>query len=747
MADFSVEVCAVWLGPATVVVGLPLTPGWQACARVAKGGFFPVEAGAAGGSGALRPGKADDRRGTLSQPVLRPSVCHGLLLRAGVRRTDLLLDPMCGVGSLPAEAVARFGVPLAIGGDNARSAIREAAFRRRRIQQQRGTAALSISPSIPASGPASDLASDLASGTGPASIPASGTGTASNQPLRVRLTLPPCAPALEVLRWDAAALPLRPGVVDKLVVDVPWGNRGRAEPALLRGVLGEVGRVLSPDGLALVLLLRATARALAGQEPTSEAGETLTPPPAEHAAETVLGAAGLAVEEVLDVCVGGWPVAVMALRRHAPRMPSAAPAAARPPPSEMGSTSPPGPTSARQAILLGPSCCACSVEGSLAPLGLAELLVAAFPSAVPSISNARRAIRHRRVSLASDPSRVLWWREPVPRGERVVLRPHLARLPSREALLAMHEAEPLRVLWESKAWVCVLKPAGMGVLQGRRSLANALLALQASRQEAARRLAQAAAGAGSDGHSQRLGVETAAVVRLDDAVIEAEAEAEAEAEEGAEAEAEAEEGARAEAEAEEAPWTVAYDGEGKLGGAWLCAKTAAAALALLEGRARVTLSWATVLRGDVAASSLAACGLGSPCIGRIGRSVRYSSISAATFTSSLCDSIGGDVTALAAWRERLAACGHPVVGDRPHCDGPSACLWIAAVQVEQPGGADAVVRSADAAPQPERFGRLFEREEAVCTYRDQGQLTSEYVARLLREREVEEAEESESPLM
>ena len=51
--------------------------------------------------------------------------------------------------------------------------------------------------------------------------------------------------------------------------------------------------------------------------------------------------------------------------------------------------------------------------------------------------------------------------------------------------------------------------------------------------------------------------------------------------------------------------------------------------------------------------------------------------------------------------------------------------------------------SAVAAPAPERFGRLFDREEAVCTYRDQGQLTSEYVARLLRAREVEEAEEVE----
>ena len=44
------------------------------------------------------------------------------------------------------------------------------------------------------------------------------------------------------------------------------------------------------------------------------------------------------------------------------------------------------------------------------------------------------------------------------------------------------------------------------------------------------------------------------------------------------------------------------------------------------------------------------------------------------------------------------------------------------------------------APAPERFARLFEREEQVCRFRDQGQITSEYVLRIQREQQ-EEGEE------
>ena len=65
---------------------------------------------------------------------------------------------------------------------------------------------------------------------------------------------------------------------------------------------------------------------------------------------------------------------------------------------------------------------------------------------------------------------VVWWREKAAVGERLVFRPHLAR----------HEPydEALRVLWEAGDFLCVHKPPGMQVLRGRRSLANALHAMQ-----------------------------------------------------------------------------------------------------------------------------------------------------------------------------------------------------------------------------------------------------------------------------
>ena len=123
---------------------------------------------------------------------------------------------------------------------------------------------------------------------------------------------------------------------------------------------------------------------------------------------------------------------------------------------------------------LTPCCCAVVVGVLYAELSVAEILLSEWPELVPTISAARRAIKHRRVSRASAlDTHVVWWREKVAVGERLVFRPHLAR----------HEPydEPLRVLWEAGDFLCVHKPPGMQVLRGRRSLANALHAMQAAR--------------------------------------------------------------------------------------------------------------------------------------------------------------------------------------------------------------------------------------------------------------------------
>ena len=92
-----------------------------------------------------------------------------------------------------------------------------------------------------------------------------------------------------------------------------------------------------------------------------------------------------------------------------------------------------------------------------------------------------------------------------------------------------------------------------------------------------------------------------------------------------------------------------------------------------------------------------------------------------------------------AWRRALARAGRPVIGDRPHCDGPKACLWVAAARLSaaaddaKPACAAAAAASAAAndEPPPARFAKLFEREEQVCAYAEAGEVTSEYVKVLM----------------
>ena len=123
---------------------------------------------------------------------------------------------------------------------------------------------------------------------------------------------------------------------------------------------------------------------------------------------------------------------------------------------------------------------------------------------------------------------------------------------------------------------------------------------------------------------------------------------------------------------------MAYDGPAKIGGCWLCCKTSASALALLDGSVYAELSWHAIVRGAPDASDLRRLSaIDCPEVIRSGRSVRYASMSQVSFTTRLS---GRDAYA-GAWREQLAAGGYPVVGDRPHCDGPAACACVCAVRV------------------------------------------------------------------
>lgn len=623
MTQFDIEVCVLWLST-TLLVGLPLTPGWQACVRVAKGGFFPIEE------------QWTAMHHDPSQPVLRPSICHALLRHADLKPTDLACDPMCGVGSVPAEALRRFGGVYCLAGDNGRSAVRAAGQRARKSR-------------LPPVGVAVGVECGAEGG---------------NARVRLRLSFVR-SPCLEVVRWDVRQLPLRSGVLDVLVADMPWGNKSKSDPTLLRDALCECARVLTVGGVAVLLMLRTTATQL----------------------ERMHGSSPVRVVRVQDVCVGGWPVAAVTLRKELP-LPAVTDADDEVGGRSTTTTSLDATSPAAAAVRTSSCCSAVQVTAPLAALSLGELLVATFPLSIPNLSTARRAVRHQRACLMSSPEVPLWWRARVGEGEELVIRPHPDRYQPTDVLAALHAASPLEILWETGAWLCARKPPGMDVQRGKRSLAHALLALQQSRQAAS------TGGGGTGGDID---------------------------------------GVEAPRGASCVPWTPAYSGACRVGGAWLCAKTPRSALAVLDGRVRLRLSWRAILVGTPTVAMLEACGLAGVVLGASSSSVRFGALTEASFCTAHTDTH--------TWRDAVAGAGHPVCGDRPHSLGPTACMWVCAVEV-QPGvggddGDEDLAARGPSAIIPERFAKLFEREAAVCEAVARGEVTSEYVLRLLREKSEE----------
>jgi 23S rRNA G2445 N2-methylase RlmL len=146
---------------------------------------------------------------------LRPTLAAAMVRMAEVRPGQFVLDPMCGAGTILAEALAVLGQsrhPSSIcGGDLEQQAVRIAAANLRRL----GRALL--------------------------------------------------------CRWDATRLPLPGGSVDHLISNPPFGKQiGRPEDIgpLYRRMVREYDRVLKPNGRAVLLVgdlvpLRDAARSLA----------------------------------------------------------------------------------------------------------------------------------------------------------------------------------------------------------------------------------------------------------------------------------------------------------------------------------------------------------------------------------------------------------------------------------------------------------------------------------------------------
>lgn len=132
---------------------------------------------------------------------LRPTVAAAMVRLAGAKTGQVVLDPMCGAGTLLAEQLA-LGKFTVIGGDREAAAVRATAGNLRRL--------------------------------GP----------------------------LALARWDATRLPLPEQCVDRLVSNPPFGkqlSRPEAIGPLYRRMVPEYDRVLRPGGRAVLLVADATA--------------------------------------------------------------------------------------------------------------------------------------------------------------------------------------------------------------------------------------------------------------------------------------------------------------------------------------------------------------------------------------------------------------------------------------------------------------------------------------------------------
>lgn len=186
-------------------------------------------------------------RKALVPTSLKPSTAFALLQLAQVRPGQLLLDPMCGCGTIPLEAFdwlkGKGGVHC-VGGDVEPDAADAAGVNSRHasgnwrqssgigVRDKSGNGGLhdSVSP---------DSRAEVQERVG-------GAARGGRQGL-----------SCDVILWNATRLPWRDGTVDRVVCDLPFGNRCgtfKTRERLCPRVVGEMARVLRPSTGRAVLL-------------------------------------------------------------------------------------------------------------------------------------------------------------------------------------------------------------------------------------------------------------------------------------------------------------------------------------------------------------------------------------------------------------------------------------------------------------------------------------------------------------
>jgi len=230
---------------------------------------------------------------------------------------------------------------------------------------------------------------------------------------------------------DAQQLPFPTASVDHFVSDLPFGNHTKASTSddrssnvggLLPGALWEVARCLRPGGQSSWLLTRFHARQVLCH--------------VQNAAVPTL-----ALVENRDVVVAGWPCTALTLQRTALEAPQ----------GDM-------PRRVDEDVDLG---VLTTVADSEVPL--CDGLQMWFPFHLTSQSAARKAVTRKRVFVNGD---AMSWHVTVEPGSAVLLLPEYGPL--------AEYSEELQLLYEDSSLAVLVKPHGLPVHRGKRSLQNAL---------------------------------------------------------------------------------------------------------------------------------------------------------------------------------------------------------------------------------------------------------------------------------
>jgi hypothetical protein len=222
LVNYDVEVVLL-VRPHCLAVGLALRPYRQVGAKSCSSGTIPPDISPPYLSGPVLSGLVR----------LRPSTANILLHLAQVKAGDVVVDPCAGIGTIPIEALFGPMPVVALGGDLALT--------------HQGLSSIAANYSKEAS----------VTQRGLESLPSS---------------------VANFMAWDAGNIPIRTGVVDAVVSDLPFGQRCLSTAKLtnlLPLILGECARVLRPGTGHMVLLCGAYAPILESLLQTNGANDDI----------------------------------------------------------------------------------------------------------------------------------------------------------------------------------------------------------------------------------------------------------------------------------------------------------------------------------------------------------------------------------------------------------------------------------------------------------------------------------------